>query len=273
MKPRTHCLLASLVLFSFAAGLRAQTAPAPPKHVNIAIVPEPQQIADAGPRQKLVLERAKAAPGDCDIEFIGDSITQLWEGPGSTVWQKFYGKRKCLNFGVGGDRTENVLWRFKQGQLDGVKARVAVVMIGTNNSGRDSEADMLEGVTAVVQQIRRRQPETKILLLGIFPREQTFSPLRGKILQVNQALAKLDDGRHIFHMDIGSRLIEKDGSISKNILSDGVHPAEAGYEIWAQAMEPRLEKLLLSREKYQTGRRTDHAVEAAATDRRPISED
>jgi lysophospholipase L1-like esterase len=273
MKIKVHCLLASLVFLGFAAGLRAQTAPPPRKHVNIAIVPEPQQIADAGPRQKLVLQRAETAQGDYDIEFIGDSITQLWEGPGNNVWRKYYGGRKCLNFGVGGDRTENVLWRFEQGQLEGVKAKIAVVMIGTNNSGRDSEADMLEGVTAVVQQIRTRQPETKILLLGIFPREPTFSGLRGKILQVNQALAKLDDGRHVFYMDIGSRLIEKDGSISKNILSDGVHPAEGGYEIWAEAMEAQLKQLLLSREQYQTGRRTDRAVEAAAADHRPKSED
>ena len=105
-------------------------------------------------RQSLVLQRAKAAPGDYDIEFIGDSIMQGWEGRGKNVWQESYGKRKVINFGVGGDRTQHVLWRFENGQLDGIKAKVAVVMIGTNNSNKDdnSEADILEGVTAIVNQ-------------------------------------------------------------------------------------------------------------------------
>ena len=108
--------------------------------------------------------------------------------------------------GVSGDRTEHVLWRFEQGQLDGIKAKVAVVMIGTNNSNNqdNTEAEILEGVTAIVKQIRTRQPDTKILLLGIFPRGKTFSAQRGKILQVNEALARLDDGKHIFYLDFGS---------------------------------------------------------------------
>ena len=118
-----------------------------------------QSAPDVYKRQ--VLRRAKEAAGDYDIEFIGDSITQGWEGRGSNVWQEFYGKRKVINFGVSGDRTEHVLWRFEQGQLDGIKAKVAVVMIGTNNSGKNkdgsdtyTDADILEGVVAVVNQIR-----------------------------------------------------------------------------------------------------------------------
>ena len=133
-----------------------------------------------------------------------------------------YGHRKVINFGVGGDRTQHVLWRFEQGQLDGIKAKVAVVMIGTNNSNNkdNTEAEILEGVIAIVQQIRTRQPDTKIILLGIFPRGATFSTQRGKILQVNEALAKLDDGKHIFYLDIGPQLIESNGSISKDIMPD-----------------------------------------------------
>jgi beta-glucosidase len=197
-------------------------------------------------RQSLVLQRAKEAPGEYDIEFIGDSITQGWEGGGKNVWAEFYGSRKVINFGVGGDRTQHMLWRFEQGQLDGIKARVAVVMIGTNNSNKDdnTEADILEGVTAIVNQIRARQPDTKILLLGIFPRGKTFSPQRGKILQVNEALARLDDGNHVFYLDIGPQLIENDGSISAGMMRDALHPGEAGYKIWANAMEPKLKQLL-----------------------------
>jgi lysophospholipase L1-like esterase len=216
-------------------------------HTNTAIIPVPRTGGAIG-RQTLVLQRAKDNPGDYDIEFIGDSITQFWENAGKKVWQEFYGNRKVINLGVSGDRTQHVLWRFEQGQLDGIKAKVAVVMIGTNNSNKDdnTEADILAGVTAIVNQIRQRQPDTKIILLGIFPRGQTFSAQRGKILQVNEALAKLDDGKNIFFMDIGPQLIESDGSISKAIMPDAsrLHPGEAGYRIWASAMEPKLKELL-----------------------------
>jgi beta-glucosidase len=224
----------------------ATTTIAPPEvRQNTAIIPVPRTDSSTN-RQALVLQRAKEAPGNYDIEFIGDSITEGWEGAGRNVWQEFYGKRKVINFGVGGDHTQHVLWRFEQGQLNGIKARVAVVMIGTNNSNNpdNTEADTLEGVTAIVQQIRTRQPDTKILLLGILPRRKTFSPLRGKILQVNQALARLDDGSHIFYLDFGSRYIENDGSISQSIMPDFLHPNEAGYRIWANATEPKLKQLL-----------------------------
>ncbi len=241
----TAVLALQLTLVAQTSVSATGTNAAPAVHQNTAVMPEPRTGSITN-RQSLVLQRAKETPGDYDIEFIGDSITQGWEGGGKNVWQEFYGKRRVINFGVSGDRTQHVLWRFEQGQLDGVKARVAVVMIGTNNSNKDdnSEADILEGVTAIVQQIRTRQPDTKILLLGIFPRGKTFSPQRGKILQVNQALAKLDDGSHIFYFDFGSQLIESDGSISKSIMPDALHPNEAGYRIWANATEPKLKQLL-----------------------------
>jgi len=233
-------VLAVVVQFN---GFAQTNAPAP--HQNTAIIPVPR-TGTVTNRQSLVLQRAKEAPGDYDIEFIGDSIMQGWEGAGKKVWAEFYGNRKVINFGVGGDRTQHVLWRFEQGQLDGIKAKVAEVMIGTNNSNNNdnTEEDILEGVTAIVQQIRTRQPDTKILLLGIFPRGKTFSNQRGKNLQVNQALARLDDGSHIFYMDIGSLLIENDGSISKSIMPDALHPNDAGYRIWANATEPKLKQLL-----------------------------
>ena len=213
---------------------------------NTALIPVSRTDKGGLARQTLVLERAKQNPGDYDIEFIGDSITQGWERAGQNVWQEYYGGRKAINLGVGGDRTEHVLWRFNHGQLDGIKAKVAVVMIGTNNSNNqdNTEAEILTGVEAVVGQIRIRQPETKILLLGIFPRGHTFSAQRGKILQVNQALARLDDGTNIIYMDFGSKLIENDGTISKSIMPDFLHPNEAGYRIWAAATEPKLKELL-----------------------------
>jgi beta-glucosidase len=246
--PGLKFVLAAAV-FTLQWTLAAQTNPpvaAPEIHANTAIVPEPRTDHWATNRQALVLKRAKDAPGNYDIEFIGDSITQGWEDSGNNVWREFYGKRKVINFGVSGDRTQHVLWRFENGQLDGIKAKAAVVMIGTNNSNNrdNTEAEILAGVTAIVEQIRARQPDTKIILLGIFPRGATFSAQRGKILQVNEALARLDDGKNIFYLDIGSQLIEGDGSISKTIMPDYLHPSEAGYRIWANAMEPKLKELL-----------------------------
>lgn len=230
----------------------AQRAAASVVHVNTAIVPVPR-TGSATNRQSLVLRRAKENPGDYDIEFIGDSITQGWEGSGKQVWQEFYGKRKVINMGVGGDRTQHVLWRFENGQLDGIHAKVAVVMIGTNNSNKDdnTEADILAGVTAILDQIRQRQPDTKIILMGIFPRGQSFSIQRGKILQVNEALAWLDDGKYIFYMDIGPQLIENDGSISRSMMRDYLHPGADGYKIWANAMEPKIRQLLRKKHWWQ----------------------
>lgn len=223
----------------------AQLAPVEEPKVNTAIVPV-SRTGGSTNRQALVLQRAKDNPGPCDIVFIGDSITQGWEGNGRNVWAKYYGEKKCLNFGVGGDRTQHVLWRFENGQLSELKPKAAVLMIGTNNSNRDdnSEADILEGCQAIVKQIRERLPETKLLICGIFPRGKTFSTQRGKILQVNQALARLADGDMIRYVDFGSQLVQDDGSIAKEIMPDYLHLSEQGYEIWAQAIEPQLKHML-----------------------------
>ena len=217
---------------------------------NPAIIPV-SRAGGSTNRQTQVLQRAKDNPGPCDIAFIGDSITQGWEGNGKNVWTNYYGTRKCLNFGVGGDRTEHVLWRFENGQLDGIKPKVAVLMIGTNNSNKNrdgteqySEAEILAGVQAIIQQLRVRLPETKVLVCAIFPRGKTFNAQRGRLLQINQALAKVADGAMIHHIDFGSQLVEADGSLSKDIMPDALHLSEKGYFIWAQAIEPKLKELL-----------------------------
>ena len=252
MKHKNLLLLAALVAAITTAAYAQTNAPAASAvvtvaHVNKALIPVRHETG----RTDVVLARAKNAPGDYDIEFIGDSITENWEKPGKNVWQELGVKYKIINMGVGGDRTEHVLWRFEQGQLGGIKAKAAIVMIGTNNSGKNkdgtdtyTDADILEGVTAIVNQIRSRQPDTKIILLGIFPRGKAFNPQRGRLLEINQALAKLDDGKNIFYIDFGSQLIEADGSISPAMMKDALHPGEAGYKIWDAAIEPKLKEIL-----------------------------
>jgi beta-glucosidase len=211
---------------------------------NTAIIPVDRD-GRAKPRTDEVLKRAKENPGEYDVVFLGDSITQGWEGAGKEVWEKQFSGRKCINFGVGGDRTQHVLWRFENGQLDGIKPKAVVLLIGTNNSNKEdnTEAEILEGVTTIVAELKKRAPQTKVLLMAIFPRGQTFSTQRGKILQVNQALAKQANGKNVFFIDIGPKLIEKDGSISKDIMPDYLHLSPKGYEIWAKAVEGNLKKL------------------------------
>lgn len=188
---------------------------------------------------------AAAKKGGVDVVFLGDSITAGWNNAGKAVWAGTYAPLKAANFGIGGDRTEHVLWRLQNGNLDGLSPKALVLMIGTNNTGRDSAPQIAEGVTAVVNEIRARTPETKIMLLGIFPRgEKPDMPVRAKIAQVNEVLAKLDDGQKVFFLDIGSKFTQPDGTLTKAIMPDFLHLSPAGYQIWADAIQEKLAALL-----------------------------
>lgn len=191
-------------------------------------------------------ERAKLAGEKAQIVFIGDSITQGWEGNGRQVWNKYYAPRQGLNLGIGSDHTQHVLWRLEHGNLDGLNPKLAVVLIGVNNAPEEgnSPADILAGVTAVAEKIREKLPQTKILLVGIFPFRESFNLQRGKALQVNQALHKLADDRWIYFLDIGHLFLQPDGTIPKEIMRDALHPSAEGYRIWAEAMEPTVAELL-----------------------------
>ena len=214
-----------------------------------AVTPEPRGERWLT-RHNAFNERVKK--GDVDLIFVGDSITQGWEGAGKKVWEEHYGERKAVNLGIGGDRTQHVLWRLDNGNVEGIAPRAAVVMIGTNNSGgdRNSAAEIVDGVRAVVAALRSKLPETHVLLLDIFPRGGTFNEQRGKILQVNQTLQRIYDPRgdtadsKVHYYEIGHRFLEPDGSLSRDIMPDFLHLSPRGYEIWAESIEPALERLL-----------------------------
>ncbi len=185
------------------------------------------------------LDRAKR--GGIDLLFLGDSITQGWEQ--NATWERYYAPRKALNFGIGGDRTEHVLWRLANGELEGIKPKVVVLMIGTNNLGnKESAEDTIAGVKAVVAKLRDKMPETKILLLAVFPR--TDRPLTNEIKQVNEAISKLDGGKHVKYLDIGDKFLAPDGTLPKEVMPDALHPNEKGYQIWAEAMAPTLNEMM-----------------------------
>ena len=197
-------------------------------------------------RAELLDQRLKETP-DSEVLFIGDSITQGWEGDAAKdVWAKYYAKRKAVNLGISGDRTQHVLWRIENAPLEGMKPRAAVIMIGTNNSGgeENTPGQIIEGVSAIVKKLRERLPGTKILLLGIFPRGENFNAQRGKLTQINQILAKLDDGKNVHYLDIGHQFLAGDGILPAEIMPDYLHLSGKGYQIWADAIEPKLEELL-----------------------------
>jgi lysophospholipase L1-like esterase len=213
--------------------------------LHSAVKPAPRTDGWWKERAKLLDDRVKETP-DTQLLFIGDSITQGWEGEGKEVWAKTYASRKAVNLGIGGDRTQHVLWRLQHAPLDGIKPKAAVVMIGTNNSGgeENTPGQIAEGVVAIVKYLREKLPNTRVLLLGIFPRGENFNAQRGKLAQINQVLQKLDDGKNVFYLDIGHRFLDENGMLSGEIMPDYLHLSPAGYQIWADAIDPKLKELL-----------------------------
>ena len=196
-------------------------------------------------RHERCVEQTKQ--GGHELIFIGDSITQGWEGGGKATWDKYYANRKAANYGFSGDRTEHVLWRMENGEIVGEKPKVAVMMIGTNNIGHGSSdaAATALGVKTIVGKLRSVMPSTKILLLGIFPRGATSTDkMRVDVASATSQFSTLADGKNVFFLDIGRHYMTRNGDMWAGLMPDLLHPNSGGYEIWAKAMEPMLKQLL-----------------------------
>ncbi|MBU0640312.1 MAG: hypothetical protein KKB50_15715 [Planctomycetes bacterium] len=189
---------------------------------------------------------ARARQGGVDLVFLGDSITQGWETAGKTVWEKYYGPRNAVNIGFSGDRTQHVLWRLDHGNVADLTPKTVVVMIGTNNSnGQDNTAaEIAAGITAIVEKLRAKLPQTKVLLLGVFPRGAQPNAQREKNATASHLAAQCADGEMIHYLDIGEAFLEPDKSLSREIMPDLLHLSPRGYEIWAEAIEEKLAELL-----------------------------
>ena len=189
---------------------------------------------------------AIAKAGGVDVLFLGDSITAGWRGNGKDVWEKGFAAYKAANFGIGGDRTQHVLWRITNGEFDGITPKAVVLMIGTNNSGSDDADGIAKGVTKIVKTIHEKSPATKVLLLAVFPRgtkpDGAFGPQQAKLKEVNATLAKLDDGKSVHYLDIGEKFLVN-GAMKAEITPDFLHLSKAGYQIWADAITPKLAEL------------------------------
>jgi len=182
-----------------------------------------------------------------ELVFIGDSITEGWEKSGSPIWQRHYAPYHALDLGFGGDATENVLWRLQHGEIDGIAPKVAVLMIGTNNTGHRAEdpRTTAAGVRRLIDEIRHRLPSTKVLLLAIFPRGEKPDDAQRRLNErVNGIIAGDADGRDVVFLDIGKAFLDPDGRLSRDVMPDLLHPNEKGYAIWQRAMDAPLRRLL-----------------------------
>lgn len=185
------------------------------------------------------------------LVFIGDSITQMFGGephdrsqPGKEVWEKFYAKRNAANLGFGYDFLENTLWRLRHGELDGAKAKVVVMHIGTNNAGKNSPEEIAAGVRALLDEIQQRQPQAHVVLMAIFPRGPKPDAMRAKLDTTNKLLAQFAAPGRVTFLDIGAKFLQPDGTITREVMGDFLHPTAKGYEIWAGELESVLVKLL-----------------------------
>lgn len=240
---RNHLLLAGSLLAMICTAL-AQTrvyVPAAPVGANSATYAAPRDDWYLTVQGKF--DRYSGKPAD--IVFDGDSITNRWETTGKAVWDTRFAGR-VADFGIEGDRTENLLWRLSKGQVTGVNPKLVVLMIGTNNVSRNSADEITAGVKAIVDQYETLCPAAHILLMAVFPRGKTPSDRnRIKLGQVNEDLhawsVATKDPR-LAILDIGSQLTEKDGTISPEMMPDMLHPTVDGYRIWADAMQPYIDK-------------------------------
>jgi len=241
-------------LRTFIAGNTSSSGATLKKYESIILVPPPrmnvaatytQTVQRMGARHEGFVETAKA--GNIDLLLHGDSITDWWvqNDDNKKMFEKYFGGMRTANFAVAGDTTQGVLWGLHNGEGQGFQPKAVMLMIGTNNTGMNTAAEIAEGVGAVVLEMRRDFPDAKILLLAIFPRSTPGDPLRDKIADVNRIIAKLDDQKHVFFLDSGAKFLDEAGVfLPDSFRADNLHPQAKGYDIWGQAVQAKLAELM-----------------------------
>jgi beta-glucosidase len=211
-----------------------------PRHDAVAPVDRPHDWW----QERNAQINARLAEGDVDLVFLGDSITQGWND--NAVWKEHYGPRRAANMGIGGDRTQHILWRLDHAPLDKVSPKLVVLMIGTNNSNGDDNtaAEIADGIKAIMGRLRTKWPMTKVLVLAIFPRGETPNPQREKNAEASRLAGEVADGQMVHYLDIGERFTSADGTIDKAIMPDYLHLSIDGYKIWAAAIEEKVKELM-----------------------------
>jgi lysophospholipase L1-like esterase len=215
-----------------------------PPRLNVAAT-YTQTTQRMGPRHLGFVEIAKQ--GNIDLLLHGDSITDWWvQGEASkAVFDKYFGDIRTANFAIAGDTTQGVLWGLRNGEGQGFQPKAVMLLIGTNNSFASTAPEIAEGIGAVVLELRQNFPSAKILLLGIFPRSVPGDPVRDKLAEVNKIIARIDDQKHVFYMDIGAAFLDDKGYFLPDVFRpDNLHPLAKGYEIWGNAVRAKLVELL-----------------------------
>lgn len=202
-------------------------------------------VKKAGNRHEEFLYRK--GQGKIDLLFLGDSITDFWPRRGEWTWLQL-AKYNPANFGVSGDRTEHLLWRITNGELDGIEPKVVVVLIGSNNVGSvpsEKPEWAAAGVRKVVDVVREKLPEARVLVLGVFPRHRPGTGQQERVRQVNAVLAgSLAGVDRVRYMDIGEKFLGPDGTPPADVMPDGVHPTAKGYGIWYREIAPVLDEMM-----------------------------
>ena len=226
--------------------------PALDESKNTAVIPM-SKLEDGGfdwiQRHQQILALEKTVKPK--VVLIGDSITHFWGGDpaghiqnGPEAWEKTFGNRPVLNLGFAWDRTQNVLWRLDHGELDNIRPKVAVINLGMNNfiatenARANTPDEVAQGILAVCTRIRSKSFQTRIVVMGVFPRgDAANSETRAPIKALNALLAKALAGKPgILFLDIGSQFLAQDGGLDKSLMVDDTHPNEQGYAIWGEAL-------------------------------------
>ena len=198
------------------------------------------------PRHERTVESIAGGAKEYDIVLIGDSITDFWSKSGARPWREKFGDAKTLNLGVMGDRIENIYWRLVNGEGQGWKAKIIMLLAGTNNIGKRASGETVAELTeGLVKYLRETHPEAKIVLVKIFPRADAKAGANAKdrIDEANRLTEKLIDSVNVVKLDIRQSFLNDDGSLKEELFKDKLHPNEAGYRIWAAAAHEVIEKL------------------------------
>lgn len=197
---------------------------------------------------------AIAKEGKAELIFLGDSITESWNWgeQQQATFQQHFGRYPSANFGIGGDQTQNLLWRLQNGLKGQLKPKLVIVLIGVNNFGHSqhSPEQVSEGVEAVVEQSLINYPDAYVLVSGVFPFDQNAdSANRTRVKDLNALLSKLDSKARVWVKDLGGVFLEQDGSIDSSIMGDFLHPSAAGLERYANKLSPIVDKLMQDYDK------------------------
>ena len=256
--------ICAFIVCALYAGSYAVEEPAKAKGEPPVALSGPNPAAAAKPRHEVWLDAhrkrdARLRDGNVDVLLIGDSITAGWNKQPNLI-KKFLGDLHVVNLGHPADKTENILWRLQNHSFEKIDPGVAVVMAGTNNSNRDeyTPGQIAGGVRAIVAEIRKKLPQTRILLLGIFPRGSQehrieikqgrtaagMNPQWVKIDTANRMISALADGQMVVYLNINREFLSEKGELPVEVMPDLLHPNERGYEIWGRTKQPVVREMI-----------------------------